>query len=157
MSHSDRMIFETQQLKRANAMIMNQPDRRPHDYSRTILHDKFPVWSTYEDQEYHKRAATCNNNIAKVSAVSGETENEAYSQQNETGLDLTPLADKGNPWDTIWSGIRKWREKNVQYEKLDIQPYEITSADLTSDAFGMSLSKSKKFENRDIDNNMDLY
>ena len=39
---------------------------------------------------------------------------------NATGLDLKPLYDGGSPWDTIWSGIRRWREKNVQYEKLDI-------------------------------------
>lgn len=115
MSFSDRMIFETQQLKRANQMIMNQPDRRPHDYSKSILYDKYPVLSTYEDQEYIKRSS-CSHH--KVSADADH--NHAPEPHNETGLDLTPLSDKGNPWDTIWSGIRKWREKNVQYEKLDI-------------------------------------
>ena len=33
MSISDGMIFETRQLQKANWLIMNQPDRRIHDYS----------------------------------------------------------------------------------------------------------------------------
>ena len=32
MSYSERMIFETRQLKKANSMILSQPDRLMHDY-----------------------------------------------------------------------------------------------------------------------------
>lgn len=140
MSTSDRMIFETRQLKKANLMILNQPDRRIHDYSQSILHDKSPVLCTHEDHDPRRNCSRTND-----------------EPQNASGQELKPLTDKRTPWDTIWAGIRKWREKNVQYEKLDIQPYEITSADLESESFGESLSKSKKFENRDIDNDMALF
>lgn len=36
-------------------MILNQPDRKIHDYSQAILQDKFPVISTYEDQDYKRQ------------------------------------------------------------------------------------------------------
>jgi hypothetical protein len=52
--------------------------------------------------------------------------------------------------DTIWCGIRKWREKNVQYAKMEVTPYEITKEDLESDIWGVSLSKGIMFEHRDI-------
>ena len=54
MSSSDRMIYESRQLQKANMMILNQPDRRVHDYSQEILLDKCSVIRTYEDHDYKK-------------------------------------------------------------------------------------------------------
>ena len=86
-------------------MILNQPERQPHDYSKKILRDKSPVLSTYEDQDTVKRSNSKDN--PKVSA---EIDNGPLDQ---TDFNLTPLSDKATAWDTMWSGIRKWREKNV--------------------------------------------
>jgi hypothetical protein len=59
------------------------------------------------------------------------------------------------PTDNIWQGIRKWRDEKVQYEKIEIEPYNITANDLTEDVIGQSLSKCDNFVNQHIDNNMD--
>ena len=59
------------------------------------------------------------------------------------------------PIDNIWQGIRKWRDEKVQYEKIEIEPYNITANDLTEDVIGQSLSKCDNFVNQHIDNNMD--
>ena len=111
---------------------MNQPDRRLHDYSQPILKDKQSVIMTMDNCNH----ATC----GKKNQV-----------QDDSGLDLSCLSDKNSPLETIWCGIRKWREKNVQHAKMEVTPYEITIEDLESEIWGESLSKSIKFEHRFID------
>ena len=81
-----------------------------------------------------------------------------YSQESEScdeeGEDdvSTPLQDKNTPWETMWTGIKGWRQKNVQYEKIDIKPYSISEFDRTQGPFAKSLSKSTNLTNAQIQN-----
>lgn len=61
--------------------------------------------STYEDQDTVKRSNSKDNHKVSVEIDNGPSA--------ETDYNLTPLSDKATPWDTMWSGIRKWRVKNV--------------------------------------------